>query len=143
MSQVSDTLYEVPEYEVIRRSFFAPDTLEPGTRLLYEGVPGDHLRPLNAAAQERMEIFYSMKFPERDSRTKELTGKMLAPREVFRPVPVTENIHHGHKVTAVPDEPALSLDVKSLAELAATRKATNPRPPGDPVPKSIPVKAVG
>lgn len=140
MSQA--TQQELPEYEVLQRSFFAPHTLEPGTCIIYEGHPGNHLKPLNAAAEAKMEEFYSKTFPERDPRTKELTGKQIAPRAVLRPFKGEKEapVNHGILVTATPIEDPLATNVMSLAELAAIRKSTDPRPPGTKPPPNEPVK---
>ena len=139
---MSQAQSEVPKYRVLQRSFFAPHTLEPGTEILYEGRPGNHLLPLNEAAERRMEEFYSETFPERDMRTKELTGKEVAPRATLRPFKgkPEESVDHGIVVTAQPTEDPLAMNVMSLAEMGAMRKPTDQRPPGLKPPPAVPVR---
>lgn len=130
---------EVPEYQVVQRSFFEPNILEPGTRILYEGTPGNHLQPLNDAARAKMDEFYEAEFPEMDPKTGQKTGKMIKPRQILRPVAYTPAELSKVTVTALPPEPSLHTDIKSLAELQASRKATDQRPPPTAIPIAIPV----
>lgn len=132
---------EAPEYELTRQSFFEPDRLEAGTRIIYHGVPGDHMVPLNDAARAKMEEFYEAEFPELDPKTGEKTGRMIKPRQVLRPAPYVGAEAHSATVTALPG-PALHTNVQTLADMAVAKRATNQRPPAahTPTPIAIPVK---
>lgn len=128
-----------PEYEVLTRTFIEPHTLEPGTRIIYEGVPGTHLRPLNSAAEAKMEEFFTAEFPAHDPITRKPTGEMIRAREGLRPTPYNQTVHQPATITALPEE-APSTNIQSLAEIMAVRKPTDQRPPPAPTPKAIPIK---
>lgn len=130
---------EVPKYRVLLRSFFAPHTVEPGTEILYEGVPGNHLEPLNDAARAKMEEFYTTEFPEKDPRTQTPTGKFITPRESLRTKTYEAASEHPITITAEPSTDPKALEVQSLGEIMAARKNTNQRPPPAPMPMAIPV----
>ncbi len=136
---MSQALAETPKYKVLHRTFIEPDTLEPGTVIYYNGLPGPHLEPLNEGAVARMEEFFTERFPERDPRTKELTGKMIAAREVLRTKKPEDNIHHGVTVLALPEETPTE-KMMSLGELMAVRKPTDARPGPAVIPQAIAVK---
>lgn len=129
---------EVPEYELTRQAFFEPERLEAGTRIRYHGVPGDHMVPLNDAARAKMEEFYEAEFPELDAKTGEKTGRMIKPRQILRPAPYVGGEAHLAEVTALPG-PALHTNVSTLADMAASKRSTNQRPPPSAVPVSIPI----
>ncbi len=136
------TVSAAPQYRVKTRSFFEPYTVEAGTVIEYEGVPGDHLEPLNSAAEERMEEFYSASFAAHDPRTRKPTGEMVQPRQGRRPTQYVGAEASRMTVLAEPDTAAMALNVQSLGEIMAARKNTDQRPAAAPIPVAIPVKAV-
>lgn len=138
-SPQTNTPVEAPEYELNRQAFFEPERYEAGTRIIYHGVPGDHMVPLNDAARAKMEEFYEAEFPELDPKTGEKTGRMIKPRQILRPAPYIGAEAHAVTVTAMPAEPALHAHVSTLAEMAVSKRATNQRPGPAHVPTPVPV----
>lgn len=135
---------EVPEYRVLQRSYFSPETVEPGARIRYAGLPGNHLEPLNDAARAKMEEFYSATFPERDPKTNALTGKQIEARAGLRPVTHEQGIDHLVDVVATAEDDGIDVKIQSLAEVMAAKKSTNQRPPPARVSKyTEAVKEVG
>lgn len=132
---------QVPEYMVLTRSFFAPNLVEPGAVIRYKGPPGNHLRPLNAAAEAEMEAWYSHEVPEVDPLTKKLTGAMLKPHDGFRRREYTEIELHEAEVLSEPQPDDSSSNIQTLAEImGASRKSTNQRP-GPVIDIPLPPKA--
>lgn len=138
MSQAQASQQALPEYQLLQKAFFEPELLEPGTIVIFEGLPGPHLLPLNDAAKAKMEEFYSFEREEVDSKTRQPTGKMERPREKLR---LTQSNPAPFTPATVVARPAQvnALEVQSLAEIAAARKSTDQRPGPAPIPKTEPV----
>lgn len=128
---------QVPEYRVLVRSFFAPDTVEAGSIIRYDGAPGNHLEPLNEAAAARLEEWYDEETDEIDPKTRVPTGKKLRPHAGFRPARYEASEAAAHHVLSVPDANDTSQNIQTLAEITAARKSTNQRPPAASVPKKV------
>ncbi len=117
---------ELPRYRLLQEAFFAPDMLPAGAEISYDGVPGDHLEPLNEAADLAMETWYNSEVPEYDPKTKELTGKMIKVRAGRRPTPYEATLPSNVTIESMPPEGGEK--VQSLAEIMALRKPTQQRP---------------
>lgn len=128
---------DTPLYRVLTQSFFAPDTVEPGTVIGFTGTPGAHLEPLNDAARARMEDWYNEEVDELDPRTRDPTGRKLKPHAKFRfggaQAPSVEPVM---SVVSLPAPDAEENKIQTLAQMAAAKKATDQRPPPTPVPKA-------
>ncbi len=117
----------VPMYRVLVPSFFEPNLVEAGSRIRWEGAPGDHLEPLNAAAEARMAAWYEEEVELVETATGKKLGKakphrgmsfVSAPVEQFAPM----------ELLAVPDHDDPTQNIMTLAQITSARKATDQRP---------------
>lgn len=118
---------EVPEYRVVTTAFFEPNLIEAGSRIRWEGAPGDHLEPLNAAAIARMEAWYDEEVEAVETATGKKIGKLKPHRGMqFTSAPVEEVA--PMELLSVPDHDDASQNIMTLSEITTARKATNQRP---------------
>ncbi len=117
---------EIPEYKVLANSFFEPDYVPAGSIIRTWATPGPHLDPLNTAAEEAMEAWYSEEVDELDPKTKQKTGKRIRPHEAYRIKTYEAGEKFTHQVVSGPKPD----DVGSLS-LSETmvKKSTDQRPP--------------
>lgn len=125
---------ELPRYRLKQPSFFEPELLPAGSIVTFTGVPGDHLEPLNAAAEARMEEWYDSEVEEIDPRTRAKTGKYIKVRAGRKRVIVPQEQADFTQVEARPTADTGEV-IQSLGEIMAARKPTNQRPPPASVPK--------
>lgn len=117
---------EIPEYKVLANSFFEPDWVAAGSIVRTYATPGPHLDPLNDAASAAMEAWYSEEVEELDPKTKQKTGKLIRPHEMYRIRTYEAGEKFTHQVVSgpKPDEVgSLSLSETML------KKSTDQRPP--------------
>lgn len=131
----------LPQYRVKTRSFFEPYTVEAGAVIEYEGVPGDHLEPLNDEAKAALEAWYASEVQAHDPRTRKPLDEMVQPRAGRRPTTYVPSEVSRMTVLAEPDTVAMALKVQSLGEIMSARKSTDQRP-GAVEPMKIPTKPV-
>lgn len=118
---------QIPMYRVKVPSFFEPDLIPAGARIQWEGAPGDHLEPLNPAAEARMKEWYEQEVDQIETATGKVLGKtkphrgmsfLSAPSEPTAPM----------RVLAIPDHDDESENIMTLAQITSARKATDQRP---------------
>lgn len=136
-----NTTDQVPEYLVIingdgtQNGFFAaPDLHPPGTIIRTWAPPNQGLKPLNEAARQVMEEWYTEEHPAADKFTgrpmqaPDGTPIMWQPHKMYRPADiVAAQARSEVEVLAHPEKD--SAPILSLADLQKGPKATDQRPP--------------
>ncbi len=136
MSAQHATVEEVPEYEIITPTgaFFDPDLLPQGTKVRTWAPPGNHLRPLNAAAEAAMEAWYDEDHPAADKDGRALfladgSPKLYKPHAIYRIRPSTKTTNAAVEVLERGTQE--SKPIMGLAQIMAgtDRRNTDQRPP--------------
>lgn len=129
-----------PEYKVVVRegAFIPPHGLIPaGSKIAYDGPPGDHLFPLNDEAVARMEEWYGEEHPVRDKDGATVLGpdglpRLYKPHEKYRLVGAPKaGGASPQAVTVLAPPPADQGDSMTLAETLYDRTkpvSTDQRP---------------
>lgn len=84
---------DTPRYRLDTRTFIAPQLLEKGTEILWDGEPGPHMVPVNEAATARMAEYLKANPNAAISPVEKLPLMMVvepAPPPAPQPVDVTE-----------------------------------------------------
>jgi len=118
---------QTPEYRVLVPSFFEPDLIPAGARIKWEGAPGDHLEPLNSAAQARMAEWYEQEIDQVETATGKVLGR-VKPHRGMSFVSTAPTEVHAITILAVPDHDDESSNIMTLAQITTARKATDQRP---------------
>jgi hypothetical protein len=118
---------QTPEYRVLVPTFFEPDLIPAGARVKWEGAPGDHLEPLNAAAKARMDAWYEQEIDLVETQTGKTLGKVKPHRGMSFVSAPTEPAA-PMQLLAVPDHDDESSNIMTLAQITTARKATDQRP---------------
>lgn len=133
------TPIELPKYTVRERCFIEPYLLDPGSVIETLMTPGPHLVPMNAAATEAMEAWYTEEVQERGEDGKLVknadgTPHMVRPHEKWRFLaPKTGPAQEPHSVTILSGPPKVDVGVENtLAGKHLQRKLGEMRPPPAP-----------
>lgn len=126
-----------PRYKVLQTTFVAPHTLGPGSIIEMEGMPGDHLEPLNAEAEAKMEEWYNLEYDEVSDKG-EKTGKKVKPN--WQKKPSVRELVEAPSVKVLASPKPESERVLTLAEVMAghgrTTDPTDQRPGPAIIPES-------
>lgn len=132
---------DIPSYRVLSDCFIEPIYFGEGhpngigSTIEYEGSPGPHLEPLNAAAVARMDAWYDEPFPSKDEKGKPILTKdglpvFDYPHKGHRMTEYKPGERHSVRITAPPPKNDPGKNPLSLAEiqLRGTPEDTDQRP---------------
>jgi hypothetical protein len=132
---MTDTTGETPRYKLLADAFFAPRMLKAGSIIATHASPGNHMEPLNEAAEARMEEWYNEKHPVvgKDGKA---TGEHHHPHAKYKIQRYEPGEVHHVELLAEP-KPQDMTDSLSLAEVDQVRyKDTDQRPGPEQVPEA-------
>lgn len=132
MSDVKKEGKALPRYRVLQNCFIEPHFLYEGSVIDFGGPPGPHLYPLNAAAREKLELWYAEEHDEVDKDGKK-TGAKVTPHEAYRFLAAQPSQAETYDMSLVRGPPKAG-DHLSMAEAQAMRPNSmgDQRPPPAP-----------
>lgn len=130
---------EVPQYRLLADSFFAPKYLLAGSIVATHAPPGNHMQPLNQAAEDRMEEWYHEEFDEIDEKGKK-TGEKVKPHLKFKLQRFEPGVAHSVDVLAEPRADDMTNSLSLAASSANLRPDTDQRPGPARVPEAVAVQ---
>jgi hypothetical protein len=129
---------QIPQYRLLANSFFAPKYLLAGSIVETHAPPGNHMQPLNPAAEDRMEKWYHEEFDEFDDKGKK-TGQKVKPHLKFRIQRFEPGVVHAVNVIAEPRPDDMTNSLSLAGAAANVRPDTDQRPGPAAVPEAAPV----
>lgn len=130
---------DVPKYRLLQDSFFAPRMLLAGSIVGTHAPPGNHMQPLNAAAERRLEDWYHEEYDEFDEKGKK-TGQKVKPHLKFKIQRYEPGVVHSVDLLAEPKPDDMTNSLSLAGASANVRPDTDQRPGPAPVPEAVAVK---
>lgn len=127
---------QVPKYRLLQAAFFAPKYLQPGTIIATHASPGNHLEPLNEAAEQKLEDWYHEEYDEFDEKGKK-TGQKVKPHLKFRIQRYEPGVVHSVEVLAEPKPDDMTDSLSLAAATTSNLRDTDQRPGPAKIPDAL------